>query len=119
MDDLKVLVNVQQTIENAFWCYGSPLRNLLMNCLQKKQLYKINQFYEDVHNKLSDPDCFTHGNKWCQKILTLFSMLSIDHSDILEDIDVKSQIDRYCKRLMLTFLGKLRSCNNKSILFIK
>eukprot|EP01084_Bolivina_argentea_P045768 84226_1 len=77
----------QKAIEDAFWCYGNTLRNLLIKLLKDNDLYKQNDFYHQIYNCLIDPLCFVIGRKWLKKMRSLFTMLSqMGHIDILQKI---------------------------------
>merc|ERR1712157_609770 len=69
--DLKQLNNVKKTIENAFWCYGSPIRNILINGMKHKQIYKENEFYQTIYNQLREQNCFIDGDEWIERIKSL------------------------------------------------
>eukprot|EP01083_Nonionella_stella_P163971 541379_1 len=81
---LEKRVDVNETIENAFWCHGCPLRNVLIKLMQQHQLANRNEFYTDVYSKITSSKCFIQGNDMVDLMLMLLRMLCMDHVAILE-----------------------------------
>ena len=83
-------MNVEDIIENAFWCYDSPVRNELIKLMTKASkesgYMRDNSFFKELRDQLSSSKFIFQGKEACNSILKLFSMLSLHNKEILQEL---------------------------------
>ena len=72
------------SIEDAIWCYGSPLRDLLIKSLQEKNLTNYDQNYQQMYQLLINKNHFVGVGRKMEKFKSFLLLLAVDgHVDIL------------------------------------
>eukprot|EP01084_Bolivina_argentea_P019798 36822_1 len=82
----KKIKNKREIIEEAFEWPGSPKRCSIITLMEENQIWKERTFYGEIYNKLKDKNCYIRGEKWVNKIVHFFELLSQNHLDTLEKI---------------------------------
>ena len=80
---------LNRTICDAFWCDGTPLRNLLIELMEKHKINDKNHIYKEMYNNLKNDEYFIKDkqDKCIQNITRLIHYLSVDgHINILQEM---------------------------------
>eukprot|EP01084_Bolivina_argentea_P175531 303949_1 len=107
--DIDSIKGLKHIIEDTFWSYGSPTRDLLINLMEQKRINAQNQFYNELHCKLKNKRLKIQGTEWVNKIKSLLLQLSFDghidvlqrlanHSCLIPNMSLIQEINAYHKR---------------------